>query len=338
MPATPAARVFSRIAVIGGGAFGTALAQTLRLAGRNVMLWARNAAVVSEINAQHTNSIYLPGVTLDPQVFATTAMDSVRSADLVLLVTPAQTTRATARLLAPHLAPGVPIVICAKGIEQTTGQRLSAIVAEIAPEAPLAVLSGPAFAADIVRGLPTAVTLATADATLGAALASTIGYRNFRIYWSDDIAGVELGGSVKNVLAIAAGIVAGKQLGASAHAALVTRGFAELRRFGMALGARPATLQGLSGLGDLLLTASSPQSRNMSLGRALGEGHALSEILASRRSVAEGIATAAAVTALARQHALEMPIADAVDAICTGAITVDAAMTGLLSRPFKAED
>ena len=338
MPETSAYPVIERIAVLGGGAFGTALAQTLRLAGRTVALWARNGDVVAEINERHTNSIYLPGVTLDAHLPATTDLAVVSDADLVLLVTPAQATRATAQLLAAYVRTNVPIVVCAKGIEQSSGQRLSKILAEIMPMAPLAVLSGPAFAADVVRGLPTAVTLATADASLGAVLAATIGYRNFRVYWSDDVAGVELGGSVKNVLAIAAGIVVGKRLGASAHAALVTRGFAELRRFGISLGARPETLQGLSGLGDLLLTASSPQSRNMSLGQALGEGRTLQDVLSGRRSVSEGVATAAAVVEIARRRGLEMPIAEAVHAICTGAVTVDAAMAGLLSRPFKAED
>ncbi len=329
---------FAAIAVIGGGAFGTALAQTLAQAGRDVTMMARNAAVVGEINGQHNNGVYLPGVTLDPRITATTDFSRLAQADVVLLVTPAQATRATIELAVRHVRPGVPIVICAKGIEQTSGQRLSTVVASVMPDAPIAVLSGPAFAADIVRGLPTAVTLAAADAALGTALAGLIGTRHFRIYWSDDIVGVELGGAVKNVLAIAAGIVAGKRLGASAHAALVTRGFAELRRFGGALGAKPETLQGLSGLGDLLLTASSPQSRNMSLGIGLGEGRALGELLGSRRSVCEGVATAAAVVALARTHALDMPIAEAVHAICTGATTVDVAVAGLLARPFKAED
>ena len=314
------------------------VAETLRLAGRDVQLCARNTAVVAEINGAHTNNAYLPSVPLDPQLRATTDVACIAHADLILLVTPAQATRASVELIAPHVRADVPIVVCAKGIEQASGRRLSTVVGELLPAAPVAVLSGPAFAADVVRGLPTAVTLACADADLGASLAAIIGYRNFRIYWSDDVAGVELGGSIKNVLAIAAGIVAGKQLGASAHAALVTRGFAELRRFGAALGARPATLQGLSGLGDLLLTASSPQSRNMSLGHALGEGRSLAEILAGRRSVSEGIATASAVVSLARRHALEMPISEAVHAICTGALSVDAAMAALLARPFKAED
>ncbi len=329
---------FARIGVVGGGAWGTALAQTLRLAGRDVTLWARDAAVVAEIAKTHENRAYLPGVMLDVGLATTGDLAQVASADLVLLVTPAQATAVTARALKPHLRAGVPVVICAKGIEQSSGRRLSTVLAAELPGTPLAVLSGPGFATDVVRGLPTAVTLACADAALGVELAATIGYRNFRIYWTDDVVGVELGGAVKNVLAIAAGIAAGKKLGASAHAALVTRGFAELRRFGAAMGAKPATLQGLSGLGDLLLTCGSAQSRNMSLGRGLGEGRTLAEILGSRRSVSEGVATAAAVVALARQHGLDMPIAEAVHAICQGTTTVDAAMSALLTRPFRAED
>jgi glycerol-3-phosphate dehydrogenase (NAD(P)+) len=338
MTATGQRARFQRIGVIGGGAFGTALAQTLRLAGRDVVLWARNPDVVRDIAQRHENSAYLPGLTLDTGLRATTELAQVTAADLLLLVTPAQATRAIARDLKPLLLPGVPLVICAKGIEQATGARLSTVLSTELPQTPLAVLSGPSFAADIVRGLPTAVTLACADETMGAALAATIGYRNFRLYWTDDVAGVELGGAVKNVLAIAAGIAAGRQLGASAHAALVTRGFAELRRFGAALGARPATLQGLSGLGDLLLTCGSPQSRNMSLGRGLGEGKSLAEILGARRSVSEGVATAGAVVALAQSQAIDMPIAQAVHGICTETVTVDAALAALLSRPFKAED
>ena len=338
MAKATAAHSFSRIGVIGGGAWGTALAQTLRMANRDVSLWARDAKVVAGINAQHANNAYLPDVALDAGLKATTDLGDVASADLVLLVTPAQVTRAMAEAIKPHLRTNVPIVICAKGIEQSSGKRLSTVLAEVLPTAPLAVLSGPGFAADVVRGLPTAVTLACHDAALGASLAATTGYRNFRIYWSDDVAGVELGGAVKNVLAIAAGIADGKKLGASAHAALVTRGFAEMRRFGAALGAKPATLSGLSGLGDLLLTCGSAQSRNMSLGRGLGQGQSLASILGARRSVSEGVATAAAVVALARTHNLDMPIAEAVHAICQGTITVDAAMASLLARPFKAED
>ena len=327
------------IAVLGGGAWGTALAQTLRLAGREVVLWARSEATVAEINGARTNAAYLPGVTLDAGLRATTDMAAaVSRADIVLLVTPAQTTRETAAAISPHLRAGVPVVLCAKGLEQATGKRLSEVVEAVLPGTPVAVLSGPSFAADVVRGLPTAVTLGCGREELGAGLAAALGYRNFRIYWTDDVAGVELGGAVKNVLAIAAGILDGRKLGASAHAALVTRGFAELRRFAQALGAREATLMGLSGLGDLLLTCGSAQSRNMSLGRALGQGETLAKILGSRRSVSEGVATAGAVVAQADAHGIEMPIARAVADIVAGRLDVDSAIAQLLSRPFKAED
>jgi glycerol-3-phosphate dehydrogenase (NAD(P)+) len=228
-------------------------------------------------------------------------------------------------------------VICAKGLEQATGRLLVDIFTEVLPHARLAVLSGPSFAADVARGLPAALTLACHDAALGAELVAALGYRQFRLYRSTDMIGVQLGGAVKNVLAIAAGIVEGRALGASAHAALVTRGFAELRRFGEALGARPETLMGLSGLGDLLLTCGSPQSRNMSLGRALGQGQSLAAVLGGRRSIAEGVYTAAAVTRVAAAKGIDMPICQAVQAIVAGELSVDAAIEGLLSRPFKAE-
>jgi glycerol-3-phosphate dehydrogenase (NAD(P)+) len=241
------------------------------------------------------------------------------------------------RELAPHLPQGKALVICAKGLEQATGKLLGEVVAETLPQAALAVLSGPSFAADVARGLPAALTLACRDDDLGARLVETLGYRQFRLYRSTDMIGVQLGGALKNVLAIAAGIVEGKGLGASAHAALVTRGFAELARFGEALGARPQTLMGLSGLGDLLLTCGSPQSRNMSLGRALGRGQTLQEVLGSRRSVAEGVYTAAAVVKVAAEKGIDMPIAQAVHAIVEGRLSVDAAIEALLARPFRAE-
>jgi glycerol-3-phosphate dehydrogenase (NAD(P)+) len=326
------------IAVVGGGAWGTALAQTLRLAGRDVTLWARNAEVVAEIADKRTNHVYLPGVILDAGLNATSNLAAIASAGTVLLVTPAQETRRMATLLAPLLVPGTPVVICSKGLEQATGKTLVAVLEEVLPNAIPAVLSGPSFAADVVRGLPAAVTLACKDAAIGQHLAATLGYKNFRIYWTDDITGVQLGGSVKNVLAIAAGIVSGKGLGDSARAALVTRGCAELRRFGSALGARPETLLGLSGLGDLLLTCGSLQSRNMSLGHALGQGRTLVEILGSRHSVSEGVMTAAAVAREAKTRGIDMPICLAVAGIVTGRLDINTAIDALLTRPFKAED
>ena len=328
---------FDSVGVIGGGAWGTALAQTLTLSGCDVVLWAREADVVADINSTHANTAFLPGVALDARLRATDALAHIAARDLILMVAPAQHVRAVAGELAGLLPRGKPVVICAKGLEQATGKLLGEVLGETLPNATQAVLSGPSFAADVARGLPAALTLATADEALGQALAAALGYRQLRIYWTGDMTGVQLGGAVKNVLAIAAGIVDGKGLGASAHAALVTRGFAELRRFGEALGARADTLMGLSGLGDLLLTCGSPQSRNMSLGRALGEGQTLQAVLGSRRSVAEGVYTAAAVARVAAARGIDMPICQAVHAIVEGRLTVDAAIEGLLSRPQRAE-
>ncbi len=325
------------IGVIGAGAWGTALAQTARLAGRDVVLWAREADVCNEINTQHTNQVFLPGVKLDAGLTATSDLARIAQHDAILMVAPAQHVRAVATDLAKHLKRGTPVVVCAKGLEQATGKMMGTVLAEALPAATEAVLSGPSFAADVARGLPAALTLACRDEALGKTLVEAIGYRNFRLYWSSDTVGVELGGALKNVLAIAAGIVDGKGFGASAHAALVTRGFSEMRRFGAALGARPETLAGLSGLGDLLLTCGSPQSRNMSLGRALAQGQKLADVLGSRRSVAEGVFTAAAVVRVAAEKGVEMPIASAVHAIVEGRLDVDAAIEGLLSRPFRAE-
>jgi glycerol-3-phosphate dehydrogenase (NAD(P)+) len=325
------------IGVIGGGAWGTALAQTLRLAGRDVLLWARETDVADDINTRHVNATFLPGVALDDALRATTDLTEIAHTDAILMVAPAQHVRTVATTLKPHLKSGQPVVNCAKGIERTTGKLMGQVLAESLPDALLAALSGPSFAADVARGLPTALTIACDREDIGRGLAQALGYRHFRLYWSRDRLGVEIGGAVKNVLAIAAGIVAGKALGASAHAALVARGFAELRRFGEALGAEAETLMGLSGLGDLILTCGSPQSRNMSLGRALGEGRTLDEILGTRRAVTEGVWTAAAVVKLARAKGVEMPIAEAVHAIVEGHAEVDDAIAALLSRPFKAE-
>ncbi len=328
---------FDKIGIIGGGAWGTALAQTLCLAGRDVLLWAREPDVVSDINGAHLNSAFLPGVPLEQGLVATGELGDLATCDVIMMVTPAQHLRAMGADLRKVVPAGLPIVICAKGIEQATGKLLVEVLGEVMPDAVPAVLSGPSFAADVARGLPAALTLAMADQTDGEALANAIGYRHLRIYWSSDLTGVQLGGAVKNVLAIAAGIVDGKGLGASAHAALVTRGFAELRRFGAALGARTETLMGLSGLGDLLLTCGSPQSRNMSLGRALAKGESLASVLGARRSVAEGVYTAAAVVAVAKAKGVDMPICEAVHAIVAGKISVDAAIEALLSRPQKPE-
>jgi glycerol-3-phosphate dehydrogenase (NAD(P)+) len=328
---------FQSIGVLGAGAWGTALAQTVRAAGRDVVLWGYEFETVSDINDYHQNRVFLPGVDLDPTIHATAKLADVAACDAILLVTPAQHTREITGELAPHLDGAIPLLICSKGIEQDSRKLLAEVVADTIPGKPIAVLSGPSFAADVARGLPAAVTLACADETLGAALAHAIGHTGFRPYWSDDVIGAQVGGAVKNVLAIAAGIVDGKALGASAHAALITRGFGEIVRFGTALGARSETLMGLSGLGDLLLTCSSPQSRNMSLGRALGEGQTLDDVLGSRKSVSEGVFTAAALAQMAADLKLDLPICQSVHAIVSGAMSVDEVIADLLSRPLQPE-
>jgi glycerol-3-phosphate dehydrogenase (NAD(P)+) len=325
------------IGIIGGGAWGMALAMTARRAGRDALIWAYEASTVEDINKLHVNRVFLPGVPLDPAIEATARLNEVASCDLLLLVAPSQAVRGIASELAQYVRNDQPLVICSKGFEQSTGKLLTEVVSEELSEASLAVLSGPSFASEIAKGLPAAVTLAAPDEEQGAALARALSHAPFRCYWSEDIAGVQIGGAVKNVYAIAAGIVMGKQLGASAHAALVARSFAELVRFGSMFGAKRETLAGLSGLGDLVLTCGSPQSRNMSLGLALGQGRSLADALKGRQSVTEGIYTARALAELAKSRGIEMPIASAVDAIVTQRATVDAAIEALLSRPLRAE-
>jgi glycerol-3-phosphate dehydrogenase (NAD(P)+) len=324
-----------RIAIIGSGAWGTALAQTARRAGRAVTLWAREPEVVAAINRDHVNPLFLPGVTLDPDIRCVSDLgEAVRGAGAVLLAVPAQHLRAVSAALAPSQ---IPFVICAKGIEEKTGALLSEIVAATMPGVPFAVLSGPTFAAEVARGLPTAVTLATADAALGRRLTEALGTRSFRPYLGDDVVGVEIGGAVKNVLAIACGIVEGRNLGDNARAALITRGLAEMVRLALAKGGRAETLMGLSGLGDLVLTCTGAQSRNYSLGVALGQGRPLGTILGERRSVAEGVTSASAAVALARRLKVDMPIAAAVDAILHRGAAIDGAIEALLARPFRSE-
>jgi glycerol-3-phosphate dehydrogenase (NAD(P)+) len=325
------------VGIVGAGVWGTALAIIARRAGRDVLIWAYEPRTVADINQKHLNELYLPGIKLDPAIEATARLNEVASRDMLLMVTPAQQLRGIGSDLAPYVKKGQPVVICSKGIEQATGSRPSEIIAEVLPGTAVAVLSGPSFAAEIARGLPAAVTLATAKEAQGRALSHALSHPPFRCYWSDDVVGAEIGGAVKNVYAIAAGIVSGKKLGASAHAALVTRGFAEMTRFGTALGARRETLIGLSGLGDLVLTCGSPQSRNMSLGIELGKGRSLKEVLDKRLSVTEGVYTASAVVELAAARGIDMPIAQAVHAVVSGLATVDEAIEALLARPLRAE-
>ncbi|HEY4344880.1 MAG TPA: NAD(P)H-dependent glycerol-3-phosphate dehydrogenase, partial [Parvibaculum sp.] len=319
-------REFEHIGVIGGGAWGTALAQVCARAGqgkpRRVTLWARENDVVEAVNTHHENAAFLPGIALDPTIRATGAFDDLASADALLMVTPAQHMRAVCEGLSAVINPGTPVLLCAKGVEQGTHKLLTDVLGEALPSAIPAVLSGPSFAAEVARGLPTAVTLACADENLATALMNAIGIPTFRPYYSSDLIGAEVGGAVKNVLAIACGIVEGKKLGASARAALTTRGFAEMTRLGLALGARAETLAGLSGLGDLVLTCNSPQSRNMSLGLALGQGKSLTEILGARSAVTEGVHSATAVIDLAATLNIEMPISEAVASIVTGKANV----------------
>lgn len=325
------------VGVIGAGAWGTALAQVCARAGRAVTLWAREAEVRESLAASGENSLFLPGVTLDPAIRATGEFSDLSACDLILAVPPAQHMRATLTAFAPHAPAHAPIVLCAKGVEQGSLKLMTEVAAEVLPHHVLAVLSGPSFAGEVARGLPTAVTLACAEDHCAERIAEAIAGPAFRPYLATDLIGAEAGGAVKNVLAIACGIVEGRGLGRSAHAALITRGFAELTRFAVALGGQAETVAGLCGLGDLVLTCSSPQSRNMSVGLALGGGQTLAEALAGKLSVAEGVASAPAVAALARKLGVDMPICQAVNAILEGEADVDAAIAGLLSRPLRSE-
>lgn len=326
-----------RAGIIGGGAWGTALALVCARAGLETTLWAREPEVVDSLNRHQENRAFLPGVVLDAPVRATTDLADLAPADLVLNVTPAQHMRAGLAAFAPHARGGLPILICSKGVEQGSLKLMTDVLAETLPACVPAVLSGPSFAADVARGLPTAVTLACPDEGLARALAEAIATPSFRPYLATDLIGAEVGGSVKNVLAIACGIVEGRGLGKSAHAALITRGFSEMVRLAEALGGRAETVAGLCGLGDLVLTCSSPQSRNMSVGLALGQGQTLAQALAGKTSVAEGVASAPAVTQLAARLGVEVPICNAVAAILAGEVEVTAAITGLLSRPLRSE-
>lgn len=328
---------FRTVGVIGGGAWGTALALVCARAGLETTLYAREPEVADDVNARHENRAFLPGVALDPAIRAVSRPEDLAGRDLYLNVTPAQHLRSSLRAFAPVIAAGTPMILCAKGIEQGSLKLMTEVLAETLPEARPAVLSGPSFASEVARGLPTAVTLACPDEALGAALARAMAGPAFRPYVAADMVGAEVGGAVKNVLAIACGVSEGRSLGRSAHAALITRGFAELTRMAVALGGRAETVAGLCGLGDLVLTCSSPQSRNMSVGLALGQGKTLDEALAGKVSVAEGVASAPAVRDLAARIGVEAPICEAVAAILAGEVAVGDAITGLLSRPLKSE-
>lgn len=323
----------SKVAVLGGGAWGTALAVTSLRAGHEVSIFARDAETVEAINGRRENPRYLPGITLDAGLKATSDVGTaLEGADCILSVIPAQATRGVLQEVAPLIGAGATLVLCAKGIERGTGKLLSQVVAELVPQARVAALSGPSFATDVARGLPTAVTIAAQDGELAAELAQLLSSSTFRCYSSSDLTGVELGGALKNVLAIAAGATAGAQLGASAQAAMVTRGFVELRRVGAAFGAQAETLMGLSGLGDLILSCGSEQSRNFAYGMALGRGENL-----DGRPLAEGAATAEIAARIAREKSIEAPIIAAVDQLLKGGITIHQAVAALMARPLRSE-
>jgi glycerol-3-phosphate dehydrogenase (NAD(P)+) len=322
-----------KIGVLGAGAWGTALAQVAAAGGDPVLLWAFEPEVVAEVNTAHRNPLYLDGVALAPSLTATGDMADLATCDALLVVTPAQHLRG----IIAAAPPGIPLILCAKGIEAGTGLLMSEVAEQVRPDSPIAVLSGPSFAHEVARGLPCALTLACADAGLGARIAARLARPAFRLYLSDDVIGAEIGGAVKNVLAIGCGVAEGAGLGLNARAALISRGFAEMTRFGLARGGRTETLAGLAGLGDLVLTCSSTDSRNFSLGKALGQGVPAAELLANRRTVAEGAFTAPVLHDAARTAGVDMPIVEAVCALLDGKAPVGAIVEALLARPLRTE-
>lgn len=326
------------IGIIGGGAWGTALAQNFANADKKVIIWAREEEVVSSINTAHENTLFLPNVKLHDNISATGSLSVVAAkSDALLIVTPAQHLRTTLESMKADLTDDKPIVICSKGVEINSGLMLSQIANETCPSSPIAILTGPTFASEIARGLPSAVTLAMKDKASAEKLATALNTRSLRIYASDDMIGAQIGGAVKNVIAIACGVIEGKKLGESARAALVTRGLAEIARLGAALGAKKETLMGMCGVGDLILTCSSMQSRNFSLGHALGQGESLESILAKRNSVTEGVHTAKALSVMAKNNAVDMPISEAINACLNEGASVDKIIEKMLDRPVKTE-
>jgi glycerol-3-phosphate dehydrogenase (NAD(P)+) len=322
-----------RAGVIGAGAWGTALAQTLAAGGEPVTLWAREPDVAEAITRNRLNPLYLPAIPLSASIHATSDLADLAACDMLLVVTPAQHLRA----MVSRAPAGVPLILCSKGMEADTRLLMSEVAANAQPASPIAVLSGPTFAHEVAKGLPTAITLACADTELARRLAQRIARPAFRPYLSDDVIGAEIGGAVKNVLAIACGVAEGAGLGLNARAALISRGFAEMTRFGLARGARAETLGGLSGLGDLVLTCSSTNSRNFSLGKGLGEGQAAADLLANRRTVAEGAFTAPVLRDAARAARVDMPVVEAVCALLEGAASLPQVIDALLARPLRAE-
>lgn len=324
-----------KLGVVGGGAWGTALAQVAAANGQETLLWALEDDVVASVNQRHENAVYLGGIPLSEAIRATSDLGEMASCDAWLMVTPAQHMR-TVLERAPVGAR--PLVLCSKGIEERTAMLLHEVAHDVCPDAPIAVLSGPTFAHEVAAGLPTAVTLACQDRALGEALRARINLVNFRTYCTDDVAGAEAGGAVKNVLAIACGIVEGKRFGQNARAALIARGFAEMTRFGVAMGGRRETLAGLSGLGDLVLTCSSTSSRNFSLGKAIGEGRDVRDVMTDRRTVAEGAHTAPVLNRIAIERDIDMPLVGAVSEVLEGRVNIDELLETMLSRPPRDEE
>ena len=324
-----------KLAVIGAGAWGTALAQVAATGDRETLLWAFEDDVVAAVNRIHENPLFLKGQKLNRSIRATSNFSELAACDAWLVVTPAQHMRA---VLSRAPCPNMPLVLCSKGIEESSGKLLDKVAHEVCPSSPVAVLSGPTFAHEVAAGLPTAVTLACADNALGEDLRSRINLPHFRTYLTDDVCGAEVGGAVKNVLAIACGVAEGRGLGQNARAALIARGFAEMTRFGIAMGGRRETLAGLSGLGDLVLTCSSTASRNFSLGLAIGEGRNPDELLADRRTVAEGAYTAPVLHRIALDRGIDMPLVAAVVELLEGRVRIDELLSTMLSRPPGDEE
>lgn len=325
-----------KIGIIGAGAWGTALGQSLANSGREVAMWARETEVIDSINHQHENKLFLKGVRLNEMIKATHNMHDIEDCDVFLISTPAQHVRKVIEEMQEILA-GKPFVICAKGIEVESGELLSDIAKQIIPKAKVGILSGPTFASEVARGLPCAVTLAIESKAVGAQVVDALGSRTLRTYLIDDLIGAQVGGAVKNVIAIASGVIQGRGMGESARSALITRGLAEMGRLAKALGAKKGTLMGMCGVGDLFLTASSMQSRNFSLGFALGEGKELDGILAERVAVTEGVHTAKALRLMAKNNAVDMPISSAVNDFLHEGLSIDDAIEKALDRPLRRE-
>jgi len=326
------------IGIIGAGAWGTALAQTQARNGHKVIMWAREPEVVDAINAQHENTMFLPGVKLEKGIAATRNMEEAADANVVLLVTPAQHVRHAFGVLGHHMSDKIPVAICAKGIELETGKLLTQAAAEAAPKLQTAILTGPTFASEVARGLPCGVTIAANDQKVAETLRDTLAGKTFRPYVTDDVVGAQIGSAVKNVIAIASGILVGRKLGESAKAALMTRGLAEMGRLSVALGGKKETMMGLCGMGDLMLTAASMQSRNFSFGVQLGEGRSVEQILGERKAVTEGVTTARAAIVMAKAHKVDMPITDAVRRCVDGHEKIDDIINALMERPLRAEN